>query len=76
MENISVISPGDAGVFFELGLLRYNNKDFTGAVEAFSKAVNIIPQYSNAKYFLSSTICALPKSFSNKSSRFVTIHIY
>ncbi len=52
MENISVISPGDAGVFFELGLLRYNNKDFTGAVEAFSKAVNIIPQYSNAKYFL------------------------
>ncbi|MSR73138.1 tetratricopeptide repeat protein [Candidatus Parcubacteria bacterium] len=52
MENISVISPGDAGVFFELGLLKYNNKNFAGAVDTFSKAVNIIPQYSNAKYFL------------------------
>lgn len=52
MENISLISPSDAGVFFELGLLKYNNKDFSGAVDAFGKAINIIPQYSNAKYFL------------------------
>lgn len=52
VEGIALISPNDAGVLFELGLLKYNNKDFSGAARAFEGAVKIIPQYSNAKYFL------------------------
>lgn len=52
MEGIALISPNDAGVFFELGLLNYNNKDFARAVSAFERAIVLVPQYSNAKYFL------------------------
>jgi tetratricopeptide (TPR) repeat protein len=52
VEGIALISPNDAGVFFELGLLKYNNKDFLGASRALERAVALIPEYANAKYFL------------------------
>ncbi len=52
VENISVISPNDVGVFFELGLLKYNYKDYVGAVKSFERAISLLPEYSNAKYFL------------------------
>jgi tetratricopeptide (TPR) repeat protein len=52
MEGVALISPNDAGVFFELGLLNYNSKDYSRAVFAFERAVILVPNYSNAKYFL------------------------
>ena len=39
-------------VFFELGLLRYNNKDYKGAVSALEQATTLEPSYANARYFL------------------------
>lgn len=46
------IDPSNPVMFFQLGLLYYNNKDYVNAGEAFAKAVSINGQYANAKYFL------------------------
>jgi len=46
------MAPNDATVFFRLGLLRYNNSDYTGAISAFEKAVILDNSYLNARYFL------------------------
>lgn len=48
----SVLSPTDPGIFFQLGLLKYNVRDFAGAIEALEKATTMTPDYANAKYFL------------------------
>ncbi|MBK5215191.1 MAG: tetratricopeptide repeat protein [Candidatus Pacebacteria bacterium] len=44
--------PNDPTIFFRLGLLRYNNSDYKGAVSAFEKAVILNNSYLNARYFL------------------------
>ena len=46
------LSPNDPTIFFRLGLLRYNNSDYTGAVGAFERAVILDINYLNARYFL------------------------
>lgn len=51
-ELASTVSPNDSSVFFQLGILRYNNNDFSGAVSAFEQAVILNPSYMNARYFL------------------------
>ncbi|OIO33103.1 MAG: hypothetical protein COZ49_01685 [Candidatus Yonathbacteria bacterium CG_4_10_14_3_um_filter_47_65] len=48
----SRISPTDIGVFFHLGYLKYSNKDYQGAISALGRAVEIAPNYLNARYFL------------------------
>lgn len=48
----SVIDPTNPAIFFQLGLLKYNIGDFTGAIIAFEKATSMTPDYANAKYFL------------------------
>lgn len=55
-ETGALLSPGNAGVFFELGLLKYSNEDWTGAAGAFIEALRITPEYANAKYFLGLTL--------------------
>ena len=52
VEVASVISPNDVGVFFQLGFLRYKNRDWQGAISAFERAIELSPSYSNARYFL------------------------
>lgn len=52
VEAAGVLAPRDSGVFFELGLLRYNNKDYEGAASALERAIALNPSYANAKYFL------------------------
>lgn len=52
VEVASVISPNDVGVFFQLGFLRYKNKDWQGAISALERAIELSPSYSNARYFL------------------------
>ncbi len=51
-ETGTLTAPLNPGVFFQLGLLRYSNKDFEGAARAFERAVILNPQYANAQYFL------------------------
>lgn len=52
VETASLIAPDDPTVFFQLGLLRYNNQDFSGTISALERAVLLNPSYSNARYFL------------------------
>lgn len=49
---IATLSPNDSGVFFQLGLLYYNQKNYQNAVLALERAITLNPQYANAKYFL------------------------
>jgi tetratricopeptide (TPR) repeat protein len=51
-QGLSAFSFPDPAMFFQLGYLRYKNGDYAGAVSALEKAVQAIPEYSNAKYFL------------------------
>jgi len=51
-EYAGEMAPNDPTVFFRLGLLRYNDDDYKGAVSAFEKAVILDNSYLNARYFL------------------------
>lgn len=51
-ERAGELAPNDPTVFFKIGLLRYNNALYTGAVSAFEKAVILDNSYLNARYFL------------------------
>jgi len=52
LETTLILSPNNPGLFFQLGILKYNDRNWTGAVEAFRKAVELVPEYANARYFL------------------------
>lgn len=51
----AISSPNDVGVLFQLGLLYYQDKQFSNARVVFERAVSINPNYSNALYFLGLT---------------------
>jgi tetratricopeptide (TPR) repeat protein len=51
-ERASELSPRDPTVFFRLGLLRYSNADYAGAISAFEAAVILDNTYLNARYYL------------------------
>ncbi|MDO8573011.1 MAG: tetratricopeptide repeat protein [bacterium] len=63
-EVASVISPNSIGVFFQLGFLRYKNRDWQGAISAFERALELSPLYSNARYFLGLSYDKLGKTSS------------
>lgn len=46
------LNPQNPLLYFQLGLLEYNNKSYDVAVQAFGKAVELAPDYANARYFL------------------------
>lgn len=52
VEAASLLAPQDIGIFFQLGLLKYKDGDYRGAVAAFGRAVDLNPYYANAKYYL------------------------
>lgn len=52
VQALSIIDPTNPGVFFQLGLLKYNAQDFEGAIVAFRKSLELAPDYANSKYFL------------------------
>jgi tetratricopeptide (TPR) repeat protein len=52
VESAALISPHDPIVFFQLGFLKYTNKDYRGAITALERAVILNQVYANAKYFL------------------------
>lgn len=51
-EQAYLFAPDDLGVLFQLGFLKFTNKDYDGAIVALERAESLNPQYSNAKYFL------------------------
>ena len=46
------INPNDPLLFFQLGILQYDDKDYANAVTSLEKAVSLSSQYANARYFL------------------------
>ncbi|MFA6254036.1 MAG: tetratricopeptide repeat protein [Candidatus Paceibacterota bacterium] len=42
----------DANLYFQLGWLKYQRENYRGAISALEQAVTIVPNFSNAKYFL------------------------
>ncbi len=54
IEKVVSIQPSasDPSAHFRLGLLRYENNDWDGAIDAFTHALSLQPVYANAKYFL------------------------
>lgn len=54
VEAGSTLTADNPVVFFQLGVLKYSDKekDYKGAAEAFEKAVKLNSSYSNARYFL------------------------
>jgi tetratricopeptide (TPR) repeat protein len=62
VEALTFTDPNDPGVFFQLGLLRYNNKDYQGAASALVQATTLTPDYANAKYFLGLSYAKLGKT--------------
>ncbi len=51
-EVLSRLAPNNAGIHFELGLLKHSSNDFSGAALSFSRALELLPDYANAKYYL------------------------
>lgn len=61
-ETGTLLLPNNPGVHFQLGLLKYSDRDFEGALTAFSRAVALVPDYANAKYYLGLTLDRLDRS--------------
>lgn len=51
-ETTAFLQPNDIGVLFQLGLLYYQSNRLNESRFVFERAVNIVPNYSNARYFL------------------------
>ncbi|KKU76277.1 MAG: hypothetical protein UY03_C0040G0005 [Parcubacteria group bacterium GW2011_GWA2_47_64] len=51
-EQASAVSPNNFGIFFQLGLLQYQNNNFSAARSAFERTVGLNSDYANARYFL------------------------
>lgn len=51
-ETTVLLVPNDIGVLFQLGLLYYQNKNFSDAKIVLERAVELNSNYSNARYFL------------------------
>ena len=52
IETATLFTPRDPLTFFQLGILKYSEEDYTGSVDALERAVLLDNQYSNARYFL------------------------
>lgn len=60
-ESAALLVPDDPTVFFQLGLLYYNDEQYEEALPPFERAVQLFPSYSNAKYFLGLTYYELER---------------
>ncbi len=58
-EALAILLPQNPGIHFELGLLKFSSKDYEGAGVSFSKALELSPEYANAKYYLALTLANL-----------------
>lgn len=51
-EAAAYFAPNDPAVLFQVGLLRSGTGDYAGAITALARAVELNPQYANARFFL------------------------
>lgn len=51
-EAAAYLAPNDPSVLFSVGLLRLGTGDMAGATTALARAVELNPQYANARFFL------------------------
>ncbi|MGB4076089.1 MAG: tetratricopeptide repeat protein, partial [Minisyncoccia bacterium] len=51
-EAAAYFAPNEPAVLFQVGLLRSGTGDTAGAIAALSRAVELNPQYANARFFL------------------------
>lgn len=58
---LAQLNPQDPTIFFQLGLLYYNEGDNVNTGLALSKAIDLNPEYSNARYFLGLALARLGK---------------
>ncbi len=58
-ERLAALLPDNAGVHFELGLLKQANSDYIGAANSFARALELEPQYANAKYYLALSLAKM-----------------
>lgn len=58
-ESASVFEPSNPVMHFQVGVLKFEDKDFQGAGEAFTRAVELAPDYANARYFLGRTYISI-----------------
>jgi len=56
------LAPNDSGVLFQLGYLEYRNANYRNSVAAMQTAVNLMPNYANALYFLGLSLDKLGSS--------------
>ncbi|MFA6476569.1 MAG: hypothetical protein WCV68_04135 [Candidatus Paceibacterota bacterium] len=49
----------DAGLYFQLGYLKYKSSLYSQAVQALGRAVSLVPNFANAKYFLGLSLKSL-----------------
>ncbi len=48
----SQINPNNPVIFFQLGFLHYNDKNYQAAIDSLSQALKLDSRYANAQYFL------------------------
>jgi tetratricopeptide (TPR) repeat protein len=59
---LTQINPQNPLLFFQLGFLYYNDKNYEGATQSLGKAVELNSQYANARYFLGLSLARLGKN--------------
>jgi tetratricopeptide (TPR) repeat protein len=52
LHDATLFSPFDAGLYFQLGLLRFETADFEGAGKDFERVIELIPNHANARFYL------------------------
>lgn len=52
LENVLVIDPTNIAIKYQVGLLKYDAKNYTAAISDFTNALTINPFFANARYFL------------------------
>ncbi len=55
-EAAAYFAPNEPSVLFQVGILRSGTGDVAGAVAALSRAVELNPQYANARFFLAAML--------------------
>lgn len=56
------INPENPLLFFQLGFLYYNDKNYQSAIDSLTKAIELNNQYANARYFLGLSYARLGKN--------------
>ena len=61
-EAAAVFEPSNPVMHFQVGVLKFENKDYKGAQQAFVNAVGLAQDYANARYYLGRTYLKLNNS--------------